>query len=979
MISAFQRQLTPRFSRAVVFALGISAAGGLVSTQALLASTEDAFAPCEEQVEARSDEYESYLCFYRSALQTGRFEAAAGRLQAHRAALEARGENRGGRYAWPALVTGFLVQGGASERALELYEEAAVGFREADLGRGEVLARANSRHLLVRLGRLDEATVQVDLAVEASARSDDEEAIVRAAILEARHLVELGRELGRAERALKRASLRLFPNGSASLRRSALFTQGQLDSTLGRHEDSARAYERYLEVLSETGDSFNVANVRFNIGHERLLQARQQPRRAQLDQIVDTISVALEEATTQGAVDAEVRALGLLGELLRFRDPERARELVVRCSERARSLRRPDLVVACSWAEAQLLAIGQIDQAIAASDRAIATAIDSGKDPWLARSRMVRMRLDWQHLPAREAARRSLESLAAIEALRSAQLDPMARAFWFTNWAHDYRWLVGKILDQEAPDVAVAFEVGERLRARVLLDQVARAQTSRTTSNGTDPGASQGLDTRHLEIAEAIAESQRRLLDPRLEDADRAESMKRLVELELEEAEQRWKSEERVDGPATLESRIAALEQVQEALEPEEAMLLYHLGPWEDIHGKFGGGSWLTVVTRSSADVVRLPDSEALESSIPVFEGLFGRRDGLEPQVGAELFRGLLAPALDLLPESVDRLVVVPDGVIERLPLDALAGEGDHRIGESHRLAVAPSASLWLRWRQSTPNEAEEVLAESASRRALVIADPDFELVDDRKREARTRNLVLAEGMTLGRLPFARREGRAIARRLGRRSTTVLVGGEASEDRFKRLVSEDGLDDFELLHFAAHAVSDQEHPHRSAIVLASEGGAEDGLLQPREIARLRLSGQLVVLSACRTADGAMLRGEGPMSLARVFLEAGASAVIGTRWPLQDDEGEWLFGRLYSSLADGMDVATALREVKREAVAVGMPAAGWAGLVLIGDGAKTLRLEESASGWQKPRLLIGAGTVLALLTVAVLWANRRRVG
>ena len=972
-----QVQPSPTWAAVVVCVqLGqlVSGGGTAAAAQSSPEPTEPSgFASCTASVSSRPDEYESYLCFYREALRTGQFDEAVGLLEEQRsgssvaagaAAGRSDGDLRGG---WSALVLGFLVQAESSERALGLYEASATAFGRAGLSRGEVLARANARHLLVRLGDLDAASDQVERAVAAARGTDDGEALARAAILEARHLVELGIDLGRAERALQRASLQLFPGGSASLRRSALFTQGQLDSRLGRHEDAADAYERYLHVLAETGDSFNLANVRFNIGHELMLLAKQDPERVRLAEIISVIERALDEAIVQDAVDAEVRALGLLSELERFQDPERAREMAHRCRSRSEELGRPELIIACAWAEALLPATATED-ALAASDRAIATSIDADFDHLLALSRMVRVRLDWQHLEPAEAARRSMTSLAAIEALRSAQVEPMARARWFTNWTHDYRWLVGKLYEEEDPDIALAFEVGERLRARVLLDQVARS--SQRPSTAVEPSS------REREIGEAIASIQRQLLDPRLESGARDQALRRLEELELEDADQRFRAiEEGRSITLSAETDIASLEDVQIALGPTEALLVYHLGPWKDYLGQFGGGSWLTVVTADTARVVRLPSARDVEAAVPIFEGLFERRDGMELSVGDTLAADVLRPALEPLPSEVDRLIVVPDGVLQRLPLDALTSSPGVRVGESHRVELAPSASVWLRWRQAHLASAGQQAVGARGRRiagdrALVLADPDFESVLESAAVARERNLVLAEGMTLGRLPHARREGRAIVRRLGRSRGTVLEGGEASEQQFKRLASTGGLDDYGLLHFAAHAVSDTQHPHRSAIVLASDDDTEDGLLQPREIAQLSLHGQLVVLSACRTADGALLRGEGPMSLARVFLEAGASAVIGTRWPLRDDEGEWLFARFYEGLAEGLDVSSALREVKRQAIAAGMPAASWAGLVLIGDGAKKLAIEGTA---QRPPRWLSASS-LAIATTLVFGAS-----
>ena len=87
-------------------------------------------------------------------------------------------------------------------------------------------------------------------------------------------------------------------------------------------------------------------------------------------------------------------------------------------------------------------------------------------------------------------------------------------------------------------------------------------------------------------------------------------------------------------------------------------------------------------------------------------------------------------------------------------------------------------------------------------------------------------------GGAFGGLPHARQEGRAIARRL--RGSTLWTGDAASEDALKKA----RLEDFRLLHFAAHAVADEERPERSAVLLAPGGDKEDGLLQSREIVEL---------------------------------------------------------------------------------------------------------------------------------------------
>jgi hypothetical protein len=199
-------------------------------------------------------------------------------------------------------------------------------------------------------------------------------------------------------------------------------------------------------------------------------------------------------------------------------------------------------------------------------------------------------------------------------------------------------------------------------------------------------------------------------------------------------------------------------------------------------------------------------------------------------------------------------------------------------------------------------------------------------------RAAAVRDASLAGGGGLGPLPHARREGRTIARRLGG-GTEVLVGDRASEARLKR-----GAALPPAIHFATHALVDGEHPGRSAVLLAPGAAGEDGLLQPREIAGLDLGDRLIVLSACRGAAGAVLRGEGAMSLARAFFQAGARTVVAALWPLRDDDTRELAGRFYAHLAAGEAVDRALAGAQREMIAGGYPAAAWAGLVVLGDGA-----------------------------------------
>ena len=156
---------------------------------------------------------------------------------------------------------------------------------------------------------------------------------------------------------------------------------------------------------------------------------------------------------------------------------------------------------------------------------------------------------------------------------------------------------------------------------------------------------------------------------------------------------------------------------------------------------------------------------------------------------------------------------------------------------------------------------------------------------------------------------------------------------------------------------AAHARADTTFPERSAVFLAPGDEREDGWLQPGEIAELDLRGRLIVLSACDSAEGSLLSGEGPLSLARAFFAAGARGVVATRWPLRDDDAAFMMERFYEALGEGQSVAAALRRARHDAIDAGLPAAAWAGVAALGDGLHRPVAPRPARG--VPRFWVGA--------------------
>jgi CHAT domain-containing protein len=196
-----------------------------------------------------------------------------------------------------------------------------------------------------------------------------------------------------------------------------------------------------------------------------------------------------------------------------------------------------------------------------------------------------------------------------------------------------------------------------------------------------------------------------------------------------------------------------------------------------------------------------------------------------------------------------------------------------------------------------------------------------------------TRGFGLGE---LERLVGSREEARRIAPLVASDRRRVALDFEAN----RHLLLSGELGRYRLLHLAGHGLA---HPELTGLVLSlydRDGRAVDGLIRPYELYGLRLSAELVVLSACSTGLGSEIRGEGLLGLSRGFLYAGASQVLASLWDVDDHATVELMERFYMALLrDGLPPAAALRQAQR-ALRRERPWSAphyWAGFVLQGDG------------------------------------------
>ena len=143
----------------------------------------------------------------------------------------------------------------------------------------------------------------------------------------------------------------------------------------------------------------------------------------------------------------------------------------------------------------------------------------------------------------------------------------------------------------------------------------------------------------------------------------------------------------------------------------------------------------------------------------------------------------------------------------------------------------------------------------------------------------------------------------------------------------------------EILHFGGHAVVNRDFPLLSYLLMTPERRVDTGLLYAHQLYDLRFNRtRLAVLAACDTATGP-IHGEGPLSLSRALLAAGAPAVVASLWNVDDAETARLFQIFYTRLAEGEDGAAALRHAQLALLhAPGShgPSTTWAAFELFGS-------------------------------------------
>lgn len=773
-------------------------------------------------------------------------------------------------------------------------------------------------------------------------------------------------ELGETQKALDsyRQALQLGRgSGSRIATSNTLLLMADLYRSYGDHKRALDTYAEALQVVEDFGESQMKGRILYGIGMTHADSGDYQTSQDYYDRALRINESTNDRKSEAATLHSIAQVFALSGEPKKALDYyERALTII-----RATGQRALEASALIDMGRAHL-ALSEWEQAINLLDTALVIARSVSSRHLEAHALAALARAEANISKLAESRQHVETALVIFESLRGNIAGGALRASFFASaqsYYDGYISLLMRMHDLEPAKGydALALQASERARARGLLETLTEARAD--IRQGVNPAMlEQERDLQHLINAKADRLTQ--LLAGKHTDQQSDAAAKELNSILT--AYQDVQAQVQASSPryaALIRARPLSLKEIQQqVLDGDTLLLEYSLGSER---------SYLWVVTPTSMTSHVLPGRAEIEAASRRFYELLVAGDKRESrtQMGlaaAELSRIVLGPAAALIGNK--RLLIVTDEALQYVPFAALpvpvdghraqtskvrsklpvrtAGSNDREIENitspglsdprplivDHEIINLPSASVLAVLRQELGGR------QAAGKAIAVLADPVLQSNDPRVNHAipKVQNPTTdSEGLSAGehgmpeeilrsapesgvifeRLRYTRQEAEAIAVLAPKEGTLKAVDFDAS----RASATSPDLGQYRIVHFATHAVINSQHPELSGVVLSmvdQQGTPQDGYLRLHDVYNLKLGADMVVLSACQTALGKEVRGEGLMGLTRGFMYAGASRVVASLWDVKDEATSELMKRFYRGIfKDSLPFSAALREAQIE--------------------------------------------------------------
>ncbi len=708
---------------------------------------------------------------------------------------------------------------------------------------------------------------------------------LNAAIAEG-NLADLEYRRGRLEQALARFehSRRRLSSDDMLVHRARLVSeQAEAKSNLGLVDEAIAEYQRVIPDLDRHGLSLEAARARAGLG-EALVRMRR------FDEAMTMLSAAaaqyedLGHETSRARVDLKRAHL-----MLAMDQMDRAAALVGRAGNVLRDL-PADAAMARHVAALIALQQGENELANAEACAGMALIRDSGLAP-LEADMLTARGAALQRLGRPEEAIDTLrDAVRRIERVRGMLQADRFRAAFLGDRTRPYEQLTQLLLDKGTDDAfAEAFGIVEKAKSRTLLEHMRGMYEALPADANGDP------HTAHMISELAALQEKLNVYYSRVADGDASTDVRQ----EMHETEQEL---------ALLESRLGATRSVANLRSPTQSLRSVQraLADGETVIEYFAVGNEISafVINADAATVARTlcPCDEVVDALRQVqFQMNRALRPGVLESPRADRMiddarhallglHALLIAGIDI-PQSTTRLIVVPHGPLHVAPFASI-WNGDSYLVQRFEITTAPSASVW----------SELTCAEQRGDGDAAVFGCGDDIATNIEQEAR-----------------------AVARMLG---TQPCLGSDATAESLRTAAGH-----ARLMHIAAHGRFATDGSHGSGLKLA------DRWITLRDIAQLHMDADLVVLSGCETGVGDVARGDEISGLIRSFLSAGARAVIGSAWRVDDAATTGFMHGFYQGLQRkkslGLGVSSLIRDVQRDMIQHGFHPALWAPFFQVG--------------------------------------------
>ncbi|NEQ71602.1 MAG: tetratricopeptide repeat protein [Okeania sp. SIO2C9] len=546
------------------------------------------------------------------------------------------------------------------------------------------------------------------------------------------------------------------------------------------------------------------------------------------------------------------------------------------------------------------------------------------------------------------------KALEIIEDLRTKVASVELRAFYFATVQDRYELYIDLLMQlyKQNPNQgydAKAFHASERSRARAFLELLNEASVN--IRQGIDPKLAKA-ETELQQQLNAIETQRIKLLSGEYTPEQKANIEQTRDQLIDEYNQLRVKIRTTSPNYAALtQPQPLTLKEVQQQVLDNDTLLLqYSLGE---------ESSYLWAVTKDSINSYQLPPQAKIKNAaIELMATITSprERNGIAKIDSAadELTEILLKPVADKLNKK--RLLIVADRFLQEIPFSVLSipntdGESDsyQPLIVNHEIVNLPSVTTIANIRNDTKSR------KLAPKKVAIIADPVFS-PDDARVTGKTTTISTSEnrsrafpleaqkldraardvGIRWDRLPGTRTEAEAIMALIPESERTQAFDFQANRET----ATSEELSEYQIVHFATHGFANGRQPELSGVVMSlvdKNGNWQNGFLRLNDILNLNLPAELVVLSACQTAKGKDIKGEGLVGLTKVFMYAGAKRVVGSLWVVDDSRTADLMSQFYQGMLEGgLSPVEALRAAQLQMLEGGISPYYWAAFTLQGE-------------------------------------------